>query len=58
LGLPQWISGKECAYSLGAAGDMGLIPGLGRSLGERHSSLSSVLAWRIHRTEEPGGHSP
>ena len=30
-GLPWWISGKESACS---AGDMGLIPGLGRSPGE------------------------
>ena len=27
LGFPQWLSGKESAYSAGDAGDMGLIPG-------------------------------
>ena len=32
-GLPQWLSGKESARSAGATGDMGSIPGLGRSLG-------------------------
>ena len=28
-------------------GDLGLIPGLGRSPGERKASHSSILAWRI-----------
>ena len=40
------------------AGDMrnmGSIPGLGRSPGEGMATHSSVLAWRIPRTEEPGG---
>ena len=31
LGLPWWLSGKEFAYSVGNAGDMGSIPELGRS---------------------------
>ena len=31
LGLPQWLSGKESAFS---AGDTGSIPGSGRSPGE------------------------
>ena len=30
-GLPWWLSGKESAYNAGAAGDAGLVPGLGRS---------------------------
>ena len=34
--------------------DLGLIPGLGRSLEEGTAVHSSVLAWRISRTEEPG----
>ena len=37
------------------AGDMDLIPGLGRSPGERMATHSSMLAWRIPWTEEPGG---
>ena len=37
-GLPQGLSGKESAYNAGATGDVGLIPGLGRSLGERHGN--------------------
>ena len=36
-------------------GDMGSIPGLGRSSGGGNGTHSSVLAWRIPRTEEPGG---
>ena len=31
LGLPWWLSGKESACSAGATGDVGSIPGLGRS---------------------------
>ena len=32
-GLPCWLSGKESACEVGATGDMGWIPGLGRSPG-------------------------
>ena len=32
--LPTWLSGKESAYNAGESGDMGSIPGLGRSPGE------------------------
>ena len=32
------------------AGDLGLIPGLGRSPGEGKSTHSSILAWRISWT--------
>ena len=36
--------------------DAGLIPGLGGSSGEGNGyPLSSILAWRIPWTEEPGG---
>ena len=35
-------------------GDMGLIPGLGRSPGEENATHSSILAWEIPWTEEPG----
>ena len=33
-GLPRWLSGKESTCKSGASGDLGLIPGLGRSPGE------------------------
>ena len=35
--------------------DVGLIPGLERSPEEGMATHSSVLAWRIPWTEEPGG---
>ena len=35
--------------------DMRLIPGLGRSPGGDLATHSTVLAWRIPWTEEPGG---
>ena len=34
--LPQWLSGKESAFNAGAAGDMGSIPGSGKSPEGRH----------------------
>ena len=34
---------------------MSSIPGLGRSLKEEMATHSSVLAWEIPGTEEPGG---
>ena len=36
------------------AGDLGSIPGLGRSLVEGMATHSSILAWKTLRTEEPG----
>ena len=38
-----------------SAGDVGLIPGLGRSPGAETATYSSILAWAIPQTEEPGG---
>ena len=35
-------------------GDTGLIPGSGRSPGKEMSTHSSILAWEILWTEEPG----
>ena len=43
--------GKESAYS---ARDTGLIPGSQRSLEEETATHSSILAWKIPWTEEPG----
>ena len=37
------------------AGDAGSIPGLGRSLEKEMATLSSILAWEVPWTEEPGG---
>ena len=60
LGKPWWLSSKEATCS---AGDMGLIPGLGRSLGEvsgnrlQYSCLENSMnrgAWHdtVHGVEK------
>ena len=36
--LLQWLSDKESAFNAGATGDVGLIPGSGRSPGGRHGN--------------------
>ena len=43
LGLPLWLSCKDSACN---AGDLGSIPGLGRSPREGKATHSSILAWR------------
>ena len=55
LGLFWWFSGKESTYSAGDTEEKGSIPGLGRSLEKGMATHSSILAWRIPWTEEPGG---
>ena len=42
-------------YSVGDAGDVGSVPGSGKFLEEEGANHSSILAWRIPWTEEPGG---
>ena len=61
MGFPDGSDSKESAYN---AGDLGLIPGSGRSL-DREDPLekgmgthSNILAWRIPWTEEPGRLQP
>ena len=54
MGLPWWPSGKESACNSGATGSMGSIPGLEDPLEKGMATHSSVLAWRIPWTEEPG----
>ena len=43
-GFPESSVGKEPACN---AGDLGSIPGLGRSLEKGKATHSSILAWRI-----------
>ena len=50
MDFPGVSDGKASVYN---AGDPGSIPGLGRSPGCT-ATLSSVLAWKIPWTEEPG----
>ena len=45
---------KNLLANAGDVRDVGLIPGSGRSPGGGHTTHSSVLAWRIPWTEEPG----
>ena len=45
---------KNPPVNEGDIGDMGSIPGLERSPGEDMAIHSSILAWRIPWTEEPG----
>ena len=51
VGLPRWFSGKESTHNVW---DTGSIPESGRSPGEENGNPSSILAWRIPWTEEPG----
>jgi len=50
--IPGGSDGKESTCD---AGDLGSIPGLGRSPRGGMTTHSSILAWRITWTEEPGG---
>ena len=53
---PGGLDGKESACN---AGDQGLIPGSERDpLKKGMAAPSSILAWRIPWTKEPGGYSP
>ena len=53
-GFPGDSDGKESACN---PGDPGSISESGRSFGEGNGNplQSSILAWRIPQTEEPGG---
>ena len=53
-GSPGGSTVKELACSVGDARDMGSIPGLGRSPEQEMATHSSILAWKIPWTEEPG----
>ena len=46
---------KNLPANVGDAGDIGSIPGSGRSLEKEMATHSSILAWKIPQTEEPGG---
>ena len=46
---------KNPLASAGDTGNMGSIPELGRSLEKGMATHSSILAWRIPWTEDPGG---
>ena len=50
--FPGGSDGKESACN---SGDPGSIPGLDDPLEKEMATHSSILAWRIPWTEEPGG---
>ena len=50
-----FLGGSVSKESVSNAADLGLILGLGRSLEKEMATHSSILAWRIPWTEEPGG---
>ena len=57
--VKNWFIGKDPDSSVSKesacnAEDLGLIPGLGRSPEKEMATHSSILAWRIPCTEEPG----
>ena len=51
-GFPCGLGGKESAYN---ARDVSSILGLGIPPGVGNGNPSSILAWEIPWTEEPGG---
>ena len=57
ISKPEWgfPGGSAERESTCDAGDTGLIPESGRSLGREMATLSSALAGKIPWTEEPGG---
>ena len=52
MGLSRWLSGQESTYSAGDTGDVGLIPGSGRSPGGENGSPLQYLC--LEWTEKPG----
>ena len=46
---------KNPSINAGNIKDSGSIPGSGRAPGGGNGQYSSILAWRIPWTEEPGG---
>ena len=55
LAYKGFLGGSVVKNPLTNAGNAGLILGLGTSPGEGMATHSSILAWKIPRTEEPGG---
>ena len=49
---------KYLPANAGATEDVSLIPGSGRSPGVENGNLSSILAWEVPWTKEPGGLQP
>ena len=57
--IKGFLGGLESKESTCNAGDLGSFPGQEDPLEKRMATHSSILAWRIPWTEEPGGlHGP
>ena len=54
-GLPGGSEGKESTCNARDTGDMGMIPGLGRSPGGGSGNPLQYACWEIPWTEEPQG---
>ena len=54
FGFPDGSVGKESACNTGDSGDVDSIPGWEGPLEKEMATHSSILAWRIPWTEEPG----
>ena len=54
-GFPDGSEGKESVCNAGDTEDAASIPGLRDPLEEEMAPHSSILAWEIPWTEEPGG---
>ena len=52
VGFPD---GSEVKNPAANAGDLGSIPGMGRSPGEGNGNSLQYSCWKIPWTEEPGG---
>ena len=53
-GFPNISAGKESTCNAGDTGNMGSIPGWGRSSEKVMATHSSILAWKTPWAEEPG----
>ena len=58
MNFRDFPDGSDSNESACTVGDTGSILGLGRSLDKGMATHSSILAWRITRTEELEGYSP
>ena len=55
MGFPDGSAGKELACNAGDIGSLGRSLGREDPLEKEMATHSSILAWRILWTEEPGG---
>ena len=55
MGFPDGSAGKELACNAGDIGSLGRSLGREDPLEKEMATHSSILAWRVLWTEEPGG---